>query len=79
MVLRKVVLELHNDDKIGWLALVKPEGKGVMYDPATKFMFYAVCRRTHEEILCASKREAEGVVAINNDSRGQGFEDLRLP
>lgn len=43
------------------------------------FDYYAVCRRSKDVILCTSKREAEGVAAINNDSRGQGYKDVRLP
>ena len=78
VVTRKIVLEVYNHNGFP-LALVKPEGAEVLYDPGTKFFYYAVCTRTGDEILCDSKREADGVVAIHNDSRGQGYEDTRLP
>jgi hypothetical protein len=42
--------------------------------------YFAYCRRSKDMVLCDSKREAEGVVAINNDSRGYEIgQDVRLP
>jgi hypothetical protein len=61
------------------LAPVKREGAETEYDNKIVYDYYAVCKRTADKILCDTKREAEGVVAINNDSRGQGYEDIRLP
>ncbi len=56
------------------LALVKTEGAEIEYDSGAVYFYWAVCRRSDEWIRCDSKREAEGVVAINNDSRG--LEDI---
>lgn len=49
---------------------VKREGAEVSYDPGIAFDYYVCCKRSGDKILCSSKREAEGVAAIHNDSRG---------
>lgn len=56
------------------LAQVKAEGTAIEYDTGIVYSYYAVCRRHSAKILCGSKREAEGIIAINNDSRG--LEDI---
>lgn len=52
------------------LAPIKAEGCEVEYDQNAVYVYFAICRRTKDMVLCDSKREAEGVVAIHNDSRG---------
>lgn len=53
------------------MATVKAEGSTIPYDNGRAvYHYHAFCRRTLDQVHCLSKREAEGVVAINNDSRG---------
>lgn len=56
------------------LVPLKREGHQVIYDRGMDWQYYAVCRRSGDKLKCGSKREAEGVAAINNDSRG--LEDI---
>lgn len=48
---------------------LKKEGTEVCYDPSVVCDYYAVNRRTGDEVLCGSRRECEGYCAVFNDAR----------
>jgi hypothetical protein len=60
----------YKDDPGFGLAQVKKEGAEINYDAGVVYEYFAACKRSNDLILCGSKREAEGIIAINNDSRG---------
>lgn len=67
------VLVWDKDNSTHELLSLKCEGTRVMYDPGSKYVWFACHKRSVSKIECGSKRDAEARCAIENDLRGTGL------